>query len=300
MDLDSLRIAVEVARRGSFAAVARDRDSEPSSISRVVAAIEKELGLRLFQRTTRRLAATESGRLILPRLEAILEEFEAAKDEALSVSSGPSGTLRLTASVAFGTTQIVPLLPAFHNEYPQIKMDLLLTDQKLDLIYDRIDLAIRLTANLDSDVISVKLMDTRYHVCATPQYWATGTRLNKPADLSSHNCLLFDLPDYRTRWLFRDRIDRVQAVPVQGHIVISNAFALYQATCLGLGPALLPDWLIAKDLEAGRLVDPLPDFHATARDFTTAAWFLYPSRFHLPSKVRATIDFLRKHLSRRG
>jgi DNA-binding transcriptional LysR family regulator len=300
MDLDSLRIAVEVARRGSFAAVARDRDIEPSSVSRVIAATEKELGLRLFQRTTRRLAPTEAGHLILTRFEALLTEYEAAKDEALTVSSGPAGTLRLTASVAFGTTQIVPLLPEFQRAYPKISLELLFTDQNLDLIDDRIDLAIRLSGNRDNDIISAKLMDTRYHVCATPGYWTKAGRVRVPSDLCSHRCLLFALPEYRSRWLFRNRTQEVQTVPVRGDIVISNALSLYHATLLGLGPALLPDWLISKDLEAGTLADPLPDFRATATDFTTAAWFLYPSRFHLPAKVRVTIDFLRKNLSRLG
>lgn len=155
-----MRMFVEVARRGSFAAAARDRDVDPSSVSRAVALLEEELGVRLFQRTTRRVALTEAGEIYLARVTALVDELDFARDEARGVSTGPVGTLRLTASVAFGNTCLVPLLPEFRERYPGVKLELLLTDTVLDLVAERVDLAIRLGRRFDADFIATKLFDT--------------------------------------------------------------------------------------------------------------------------------------------
>lgn len=299
MDLQNLRLFVEVARRGSFAAVARDRHFDPTSVSRAVATLEAELGFRLFQRTTRRMALTEAGALYLERVEALVDELGHAADAARAVQSGPIGNLRLTTSVAFGQTCIVPLLPAFRAAYPALKLELLLTDANLGLIADRIDLAIRLGPRSDDNLIGVKLFDTRYRVCASPAWLDRAGPLTAPEELEAHSCLLFDLPDFRTRWLFRDGAGRERQVAVQGEVVISNALALRDCCLAGMGPALLADWLIDEDIAAGRLCDLFPDYQVTATDFETAARLLYPSRAFLPNKVRVAIDFLRDRLARR-
>lgn len=298
MELDALRLFVEVSRRGSFAAVARDRDTDPSTVSRAVAGLEDGLGLRLFQRSTRRMALTEAGHLYLARIEPLVEELDRARDEALTISSGPVGTLRLTASVAFGQTCLLPLLPGFRAAYPRLRLELLLTDANLDLVADRIDLAIRLGIRPEIDGIGAKLVDTRYRVCASPAYLERSAPLRRPEDLREHRCLLFALPAYRSRWLFRNGTGSVAAVPVAGDLVISNAVALRACALDGLGPALLPDWLVADDLARGGLVALFPDLDATATTFETAAWLLYPSRAYLPTKVRATIAFLKEQIRR--
>jgi DNA-binding transcriptional LysR family regulator len=298
VDIDSLRIFLEVARRGSFAAVARDHGAEPSSISRIIGGLEKELAFRLFQRSTRRTSLTESGAIYLQQVEAALNEFDRARDLAAAVQLGPAGTLRLTASIAFGTTCLVPLLPPFRATYPAVEIELLLSDTNLDLVADRIDLAIRLAPSVQADVIATKLMDTRYHVCATPGYLSAHGRPDSPDALGAHSCVLFTLPGYRTRWLFRDAASIVKEIPVHGTIAASNALAVRAATLEGLGPALLPDWLIAGDLANGTLIDLFPIHRVAATDFATAAWLLYPSRAFLPAKVRAMIDFLRERMVR--
>jgi DNA-binding transcriptional LysR family regulator len=297
MDIGTIQLFIEVARRGSFASVARDREMEPSSVSRIIGVLERELGFRLFQRTTRRSSLTEAGEIYLRRVASVVEQIEGAREDAMAVSAGPAGHLRLTASVAFGTTQLVPLLPAFRSEFPRISVELLLADANLDLVAERIDLAIRLAPAVQGDVVATKLMDTRYRVCATPDYLARHGAPETPADLERHRCLLFAFPEYRTRWRF-------QAIPggadevvrVAGDIVISNAMALLDATLLDLGPALLPHWLVGRHLLSGALVDLFPRHRVTATDFATAAWLLFPSRDHLPSKVRSAIDFLKRHL----
>ena len=295
METDQLRLFVDVARRGNFAAVARDRAIDPSSVSRVIAALETELGVRLFQRTTRRVALTEAGDLYLNRVEPLLNDREHARDEILAVSAGPVGTLRLTASVAFGRQCLVPLLPAFRAEFPRLKLELLFSDTNLDLVGERVDLAVRLGPSFDTSLVGVKLCDTRYRVCASPGYLKKCKPLRGPRDLTAHRCVLFALPEFRTRWLFRSRKGELSEVAVDGDLVVSNALALRDCALAGMGPSLLANWLIDEELAAGRLIDLFPSYRVTATDFETAAWLLYPSRTYLPNKVRATIDFLKRH-----
>ncbi len=297
MDVELLRIFVEVARRGSFAGVARDRDTDPSSISRAITQLEREIGFRLFQRTTRHLATTEAGALYLARVEPLLDELAQARDEAAAVSGGPIGMLRLTASVAFGHKCLTPLLPLFRKQFPQLQVELLMTDVNLDLVTERIDLAIRLAPSVTADVIGTKLLTTQYRVCASPEYLRVSPVLADPADLSNHRVLRFSLRDFRSRWLFRKpdetTVTGVQEIQVDGDIVSSNALVLRDLAVAGSGPALLANWLVDDDIAAGRLVPLFPEYQVTATSFDTAAWLLYPSRTYLPSKVRVTIDFLK-------
>jgi DNA-binding transcriptional LysR family regulator len=298
MDIEALRIFVQVARRGSFAIVARDRGTDPSSVSRTVASLEDELRVRLLQRSTRRMTLTEAGAKYLARIEPLLEELDQARDEALATSAKPIGTIRVTASVAFGQKCIAPLLPKLRTAFPALGVDLLLSDTNLDLVSEGIDLAIRLGPSQDSALIGVKLFDTRYRVCASPAYLKDCGQhkrpLAAPTDLALHNCLLLNLPDYRSRWLFRDAAGTVSAIVVHGDVVISNPLVLLTCTLDGMGPALLVDWLADEALANGSLVDLFPDYAVTATNFETAAWLLYPSRTYLPTKVRIVIDFLRK------
>jgi DNA-binding transcriptional LysR family regulator len=307
MDLATLRVFVEVARRGGFAPVARDFDLDPSAVSRTVAALEDELGLRLFQRTTRRVALTEAGERYFAHVLPILEALERARDEAHEVSDEATGTLRMTASVGFGQACLVPLLGAFRARHPKLTVELLLTDANLDLVRERIDLAIRLGPQVDADFVGQRLFETRYRVCASPDYVRRRGLPASPEALSGHDCLRFALPDFRTRWRFRaEREGREQhgradgdagdvlEVPVHGSLMISSSLALRQCAIDGLGPALLADWLIGDDIAAGRLIDLCPRHRVTATDFDTGAWLLYPSRHYVPAKTRAMIAMLRE------
>jgi len=296
MDLSALQIFVEVMIQKSFAAVARDRNIDPSSVSRTIAGLEKELGVRLFQRTTRRLSPTEAGTAYFERIEPLIEEMQQAINATIDISGQPKGTLRVTASVSFGQKCIVPLLPDFGAMYPELTVDLLLTDAIVDLFADRIDVAIRLGLLADSTLIAQKLLRTHYRVCASPQYLQHCVHPQQPNDIQQHNCLLFALPGFRSRWIFRDSNGLTSEVPVNGRTIISNAIALEQCAIAGMGLALLPNWLIDSDLQAGSLVDVFPDYEVTATNFNTAAWLLYPSRTYVPLKVRAFIEFLKNSM----
>ncbi|OYU14177.1 MAG: LysR family transcriptional regulator [Alphaproteobacteria bacterium PA4] len=298
MDLATLSLFIDVARQGSFSAVARQRDLDPSQVSRAIAGLEAELGLRLFQRTTRRLALTEAGSAYLARIEPLVDELAAAGDLA-RVAEGVEGRVRLTASVAYALERLVPLLPAFRARWPGLKLELIMSDANLDLIAEHVDLAIRLGPAIPAGAIGVQLHSMRYGLVASPAYLASAPPLREPADLARHRCLIFAGPLGRRDWLFDDG-SSTTTVQVDGDFTLSSPLGIRDAARAGMGPALLPDWLVAADLAAGRLVDALPGHVATTASFGSGVWLIYPSRSWLPAKVRVTIDFLRDRLGTGG
>lgn len=296
MDTRFLTIFLEVVRSGGFAAAARNLDQDPSSVSRSIAALEDQLGARLFQRTTRKVSLTEAGSHFAARIEPVLAELDQAREDIRTDSAKPKGKLSLSASMAFGQVCVMPHVPAFLERYPEIDLDLKFTDRNVDLVAEHIDLAIRLGPFVGVDVIAAKLRSTRYRVCASPEYLRKHGKPRRPCELASHRCVCFDLPDFRTRWAFKRNGGQIEEISVTPRITVSGALALKDAALAGLGPALLADWLIGGDLSDGTLIDLFPKHDVTATTFDTAAWLLYPSRTFLPRKTRVMIDFLRKRL----
>jgi DNA-binding transcriptional LysR family regulator len=293
VDLDTL---MAVIRFGSFAAAARELNVDPSSVSRTVAALEEELGTRLFQRSTRQLAVTEAGAMFAQRLAPLLEELQEIRHAARDSTTRVHGTLRATVSNAFGLQRIVPLLPYFSREHPALDIDLILTDEIVDLVAERIDVAVRLGTLHDSSLVAVPLLKTRYRVVASPEWVRRrGSAPEAPQDLQNCDCLSFSMPGFRDRWFFRSLDDGARfGVNVKPRVLMTNGLALREVTLGGLGASLLPDWLVGEDLAAGRLVDLFPRHHVAVGDAPTGAWLVYPSRTYVPAKVRAFIDFVRR------
>jgi DNA-binding transcriptional LysR family regulator len=207
----------------------------------------------------------------------------------------------LTCSVAFGQAVIVPHLAALHAEHPGLQIELLLTDAVVDMAEERVDLAIRLGSRVAPGLVGLQLAPVRYHVVASPAYLARHGRPCTPADLAQCDCLRFALQGFRTQWRLRERGAAgnepvVTAVDVQGWLVLSTALALHRAAVDGLGPALLPDWLVEQQIADGTLVDLYPHHDATATGFDSAVWLLYPTRDYLPRRVRVVADFLKARL----
>ena len=311
MNTLALQTFIDVSTSGSFAATARKSALDPSQISRTIATLEDELGFRLFQRSTRRLALTEAGQAYLSRVAPLCEELELAREEGQTLTRHPHGVLRVTASVAFGVTCIVPVLREFKMLHPTLTIDLVLTDLVLDLVGENIDLAVRLSAGNDYRFIGSKLMNARYLVCASPAYLAESEAITHPSDLSKHECVVFSLPGYRNRWHARkagshanmkagktgQRPQKVMDINIHGGTMISTALGIHRAALDGLGPALLPDWLAHEALVSGNLIHLFPDYDITASDFQTAVWLIYASRKYQPLKVRVLMDFLKLKLS---
>ncbi|MEL6813432.1 MAG: LysR family transcriptional regulator [Cyanobacteria bacterium J06598_3] len=297
MDLSKLQIFVEVVRQGRFAAVARDRNVDPSSISRAIASLEKELGVRLFQRTTRQLTPTEAGSLYYEKVAPLMAQLAQAGTAITEVTGQPQGTLRVTASVSFGLTCIVPHLADFQATYSDMHVDLVLSDAVLDLVNERIDLAIRLGMMADASLIAKRLMPTKYVVCASPTYIKHHGRPDTPTALARHKCLRFPFAGFRTRWLFKDGQGQVEEVAIQGKTVISNAIALRECAIAHMGASLLPNWLVQPDLTTGHLINLFPHHTVTATTFDTAAWFVYPSKRYKPLKIDIFMAFLKERLN---
>ncbi|MDJ0698502.1 MAG: LysR family transcriptional regulator [Woeseiaceae bacterium] len=294
MDIDSVRVFVDVMKQGSFAAVARQRDMDPSSISRSISSLEDELGFRLFQRTTRKLAPTEAGTEYFDRVEGLIGEFDLAGEAALDLVSSPTGTLRVTACTSFGQRVLAPILPELRCRYPDLTIDLQLVDHAVDIVEDKIDLAVRFGKRPDGDFIVSRLVPRHFRVCASPAYIDQHGNPKSPNALEQRDCLLFSFPGYRSAWKFRRHGEDEFSVPVSGHVLISHGVTMTKCAVAGLGPALLPDWLCADEIRAGELVDLFPAYECTATDFDTSAWLVYPSRSYMPLKLRAFIDYLRE------
>ncbi len=293
LSLAALKCFADVASEGSFAAVARKRLVDPSIVSRTIAGLERELGFRLFDRTTRRLNLTEAGSIYLQRSQTLVAELDAAREEASDALTQPSGLIRITASTAFGVHWLTPRLHLFMAEFPDIAIEAVLTDAVVDIAAERIDLALRLAVRPSGELIATRLMDTRYRVVASPAYVERAGEVAEPGDLAGRQCLLLTLPGYRSMWSFRRVEDSLQ-VAVEGRLAISSPAAIHRAALDGMGPALLADWMVAADLVSGALIDLLPEWEATAADFDTAAWILFPSNAYVSRKVRALVDYLKR------
>ena len=300
MEIATLRTFVEVMRRRSFTSVAQILDVAPSSVSRTIAGLESELEVRLFHRTTRNLSPTEAALAYFDRVEPMVTELERAALVAADSSETPRGLLRVTAVGAFAQMNLVPLLPEFSRRFPELRFDLILTDKFLDLVEERIDLAVRLGRLTESSLIAHRLCDVVWVVCASPEYLRSQGRPKTPHDLERHDCLRYPVPGYSARWRFRKGDGDIFEVPILGRIVANDGFALVQSAAAGMGIALLPRWLMADELRKGTLVDLFPDYSATASEFDVAAWMVYPSRSYLPQKVRVFAEFLKEKFRARA
>lgn len=295
MDLSNLEIFSEVFRLGSFSAAARKRRVSPSSISRAVASLEAELGTRLFHRTTRKFAPTEAANLLADRAHTHLEALHSLRNAIAEAGDAPSGVLRVSASHSFGIKCLGPAIPEFRARYPEVNIDLSLTDRRVDIVDERFDLVIRHGPLPDSRLIARPILRTRYHACASAAYLRKKGRPAKPSDIGDLDCLTFPLPGFATVWRFRDSKGRESEVPVRNAMSTNSGLILRECALRGAGVVLLSDWIVGDDIAAGRLVDLFPAYRATPTNFQTAISAVYSSRAHTPKKVEAFVSFLQKY-----
>ena len=297
MKISTLKLFCDVVHAGSFSEVARTRNIEPSKVSRDIRRLENELGFALFERSTRRFNITESGNIYFQHVKPLVEGLDSARSLGRDVASNPEGELKLSASVAFGHAVIAPLLGEFRERFPAVNIELSLTDSKIDIAAEPVDLAIRLGPAPEGSFVRTKLMTTRHHVCASPRYLEINGNIRRPKDLSKHNCIRFPFQGYRSAWKFRRPGEQESEVPISGSLVISNALVLKRCVVDGLGPGLLANWMIRDELDRGRLVRLFKSYEATASGFDTGAWALYKSTSYTPKKIRVFIDYMKEKLS---
>ncbi|MCB1984618.1 MAG: LysR family transcriptional regulator [Nitrosomonas sp.] len=286
-DLNLFVIFARVVESGSFAEAAQRMDISRSAVSKAVSKLEKNLGAQLLNRSTRHLSLTEAGTVLAEHATHILDEAEQAKRVVNSMQAEPRGMLKVSASVAFGTLHVAPALADFLSRYPEIRIDLTITDRPVDLVGEGYDVIIRVTNEPDVNLVARKLAPVRRKLCATPQYFRQHGIPQTPEDLIKHNCLDYTLSGEQGYWNFTGP-EGVIAVPVSGTLRINDDDALSQAVLGGLGIALLPTFTVGKDLQSGKLQAVLSEYIAVER-YVYACYL--PSR-HVPAKVRSFIDFL--------
>ncbi len=284
MDFVDLTLFSRAATLGNLSAAGRELKLSPAVASTRLTKLERSLGARLLQRTTRRISLTEEGRVFLKYAEQILNDFAAATAAVGAGLNNPRGTLTVAASASFGRQHIAPAVPEFLARYPELSLELRLTDRVTDLVQEAIDVAVRIGPLPDSTLIARRLAPSHRVVCAAPRYIERHGAPEAPEGLSAHNCLV--LSNQRS-WSFRTA-SGVETVRVSGSLTADNGEALREAAAAGLGIALLSDWNAHEALRSGALVQILPGFPVV---YDATVWAVYPSARFLAPKVRVFIDF---------
>ena len=300
MDLLTLELFIDVMQQRSFAAVARRRNIDPSSVSRAIAKLERDLDVRLFQRSTRKLQPTQTGQLYFDRVFPAIAELTAARQQAMDLDQTPRGTLRMTAPNVFAEKLLTPILPEFARRYPDLRVELVLVDAYLDLIAERIDVASRVVALQDSTYRLQKLRSMEFYICAGPSYLQRYGVPQRPDEIVDHCCLLFPRWYHSLSWLFKDKAGQVIDVPIQGQYLVTNSAVILGCAIANMGLTLLPDWLVEQHISTGQLVRLFGDYTITATDFNSAIWLLYPSQAFIPRKTQIWIDYLVETLGTTG
>jgi DNA-binding transcriptional LysR family regulator len=313
----AVRAFLHAAELGSFSKAAAQMEIKTSTVSRHINELEADLGIALFNRSTRGLVLTEGGRVFRTHALTAVESLDEARQSASSLNVSPKGVLRVTMPASFGRRHVVPHLPEFLKRYPHIDIDAVVTDEPLNIIEARIDLAIRIGALPDSQLVARRLAEHRRIVCASPAYTKRHGVPASPEELAAHTALRFALaPD--DKWILVKRSDEMAAkhasmrratskkpprntrghaqqnevtVQLQGRIRANDTDALLELAIAGCGIALLPAWSVGDALRQGQLVRLLPDWEAQTSRAAPAVWAVYPPKKTVSSKVRAFLDF---------
>ena len=282
-----MAVFAKVVESASFAAAARHFNTSPTMVSKHVRRLEERLGVRLLNRTTRRVSATEVGQNYYERCLRILSEVEDAERAASDLQAAPRGLLRVTSSVAFGAHQLAPAIADYLVAYPDVSVDLILEHDYLDLVEERIDLAIRHGQLSDSSLITKKLNAVDSVLCASPGYLAANGTPQRPRDLVKHNCLIYTYAA-SAAWTFTDPNGKAEVIRISGHLLANSGDALLAFALKDMGIVLAPDYLVADALSAGRLTRLLSKYKTPA----TPVYAVYPHSNFLSAKTRTFIDFL--------
>jgi DNA-binding transcriptional LysR family regulator len=288
--LTSLTAFVRVVDSGGFSAAGRKLNMSTTMVSNHVQALEERLGARLLHRTTRKVSVTEVGRAYYDRATQILSDLEQADDIAGALQSTPRGTLRI-----FTATHIVPfvapVVAEFLAAYPGVTVDLNMGERAIDIIDEGFDVAIRLTPPPDSSLIVRSLATWRHVLCCSPAYLEKHGPLRQLSELAEHNCVRHVLYPYQDEWRFVDRKGASASVRISGNLVSNSGETLRTAALQGVGILLGAGFLVADELESGRLIRLLPEYRPVELSMNA----VYPHRHHLSAKVRSFIDLLARH-----
>ncbi len=285
--LGAMEMFVRIVETGNFSAVARQLGTTQPTISKQLTALEKQLRTRLLNRSTRSLSLTEAGATYYERCRRIIDEVREAEGALGQLQSALTGTLHVNGSIALGQIFLAPLVLRFQRRYPELAVELSLSDRYIDLVEEGVDVAVRIGRLADSNLVARRLGSTRRVLVATPAYLAAHGTPAKPEDLAHHSCLLYAYLSSGNEWTFNGPEGEIR-VRVHGNFKANNGEAIRQALLANVGVAMSPDWLIHDKLESGEVVALLPEFAPPPLDINA----VHPSGRHVSTKVRTFIEFL--------
>lgn len=286
--LECARSFVSVVEQGSFVRAADRLDLSSAAVSRHIAYLEQTLGARLLQRTTRKLHLTEMGQICFERFTRILGEVDDLTQLVQAEHARPSGLLRVSSTTLFWMHRIAPKLPLFLKRYPEVNLQISLTERSVDIVHEGYDLALQIERPTGHSLVIRSLLVLKRIIYAAPSYLAEHGTPTSHLDITNHNCLVYAHSTENVDWHFWDANGEECQVPAIGTLRSSDANTLRLAAMAGIGIARGPLFILTDDIRAGRLVQLLPDLTSVDPDL----WIVYPSRKQLAPKVRLFIDFL--------
>ncbi len=290
IDLNDLRLFERVAPFDSFSKAAGALALPKSSISRSIGRLEQDLGIRLFQRSSRSVQLTPAGEALLKRSSGLMTELDSAVEYASSLAGQPSGPLSVSVGIGFGVNILSAVLPAFLDRYPRVNVSLDLTSREADLVAERVDVAIRIGVLEDSSLISTKIGELARYLCAAPTYAKQHGLPAEPGQIGGHACIEMPGANGRARtWSFR-RSGEMREVQLTPRVSVNDALMIHHLVRNGAGLGVISGYLCGPDFERGSLVPVCPDWALQSLDVAV----VYPSRRELSPVVRAFVDFLRE------
>lgn len=290
--LNKLKIFIKIVECGNFSQAAKALNTTTSSVSRHIDNLERELGVKLFNRTTRHVGLTESGDILLGSAKKLINDFDATINAIKPAINDPEGHLKISVFESFGRLCICPLLPKFLSMYPKVSIDIALENRITNLYRDEIDLAIRIGEPNDSSLIMKKLLNNRAIVCASHQYLENNSCPQTPNELKRHNCLTVKTNNLGNYWYFRQQ-KKYQKVPIKGNLISQGGAPLLIAAKQHAGILLLSHWMIRNELEQNELVEILPEWRASLYESGSEnVYAVFKSNKYIKPALRAFIDFI--------
>jgi DNA-binding transcriptional LysR family regulator len=295
--LQAMELFVSTVREGSFSGAGRRVGLSPASVSRYVGELETQLGVQLFNRSTRHLGLTEAGKIFFQRTEQVLQGIEDAEAAALALQSAPRGTLRVHSRTMFGIKVLSPLVPQFQKLYPELKVELRLSERRVQLREEEFDIDFQIQAPTDPGLMQRRLLTSERILVASPSYVARKPRLREPDDLEAHDCLTYWMGPDDVIWKFMNK-NRLREIVVPSSFSSNNGIVLCDLAVRGHGIALLDDYTVATELKSGKLVRLMSTYRVTNSTFDEGIYAAFLQSSYLAEKIRVFVDYMAENVPR--